>query len=153
MKDPKAWCYTVDSNKRWEHCSPLCSAKPPPVPTQRPQPTPDLGNVAGTRVRDVPEQVPTIDRRSKYDRRGNCLQNCNSRSLNNEISQCGSNGIQCRAPKPQWPAILSWFIPETDQGCRGANCVDIIGDSSQNDCCDDCMLCISQFGAYFLRIL
>ena len=115
MKDPKAWCYTTDSNIRWEYCSPLCSAKPP-VPTQRPQPTPDLSNVAGTRVRDIPEQEPQVDRRSKYDRNGNCLKNCKLRSLSSGISQCGSNGIQCNAPKPHRPAIHSWFtsIPNPD---------------------------------------
>ena len=132
MQDPKAWCYTVDANKRWEHCSPLCSAKPPPVPTQRPQPIPDLSNVAGTRVRDVPEQVPQIEPRSKYNQRGSCLKNCKSRSLSSGISQCGSNGGQCRAPKPHRPSILSWFIPETNQDCQSGQCLDIIGESSQN---------------------
>jgi len=110
VKDPKPWCYTVDPNKRWEHCSPLCSAKPPPVTTQRPQPTQlDFDDVVGTRFRDVPEQVPQFDPRSKYDRNGNCIRNCNSRVFSVGLSQCGENSIdtiswttitiQCKASK------------------------------------------------------
>ena len=117
VKDPKAWCYTVDSHKRWEHCSPLCAGPTPPSDTS-----------TGTRYRDIPEQVPQVDPRSKYDRKGNCLENCISRSLSGDIEQCGP--YECQKPKPHWARILGWFVPEADDACSqsgSAACYDIIG--------------------------
>ena len=117
VKDPKAWCYTVDSNKRWEHCSPLCAGPSPPSDTS-----------TGTRYRDIPEQVPQVDPRSKYDRKGNCLKNCKSRGLAQGIDQCGP--YECQKPKPHWARILGWFVPEADDACSqsgSAACYDIIG--------------------------
>ena len=118
VKDPKAWCYTVDSQKRWEHCSPLCAGSTPPPSDQS----------TGTRFRDIPEQVPTIDRRSKYDQKGRCLKDCKSRSLAAGIDQCGRN--QCQTPKPHWVRILNWFTPETNNDCSTgtSRCFDIFGE-------------------------
>ena len=107
VKDPKAWCYTTDSNKRWEHCNQLCTSPENPD-------DPD-DSVAGTRIRDIPEQVPQVDPRSKYDQKGNCLKNCRSRSLNifnSGIQQCGRN--ECQKPKPHSARIHSWFQPQTN---------------------------------------
>lgn len=118
FKDPKAWCYTIDTKKRWEHCSPLCSGPAPPAPPS--------DSSAGTRFRDIPEQVPQIDPRSKYDRKGNCLKNCKSRSLSAGIEQCGRN--QCAKPKPTYASIWSWFMPQANDDCQKTNtCYDIIG--------------------------
>ena len=104
VKDQKAWCYTTDSNKRWEHCNQLCTSPENPD-----------DSLAGTRIRDIPEQVPQVDPRSKYDQKGNCLKNCRSRSLNifnSGIQQCGRN--ECQKPKPHWPRIHSWIKPQTN---------------------------------------
>ena len=65
VKDPKAWCYTTDSNKRWEHCSPLCTGPDDPNNSDDPDNSDD--SVVGTRFRDIPEQAPHMDPRSKYD--------------------------------------------------------------------------------------
>ena len=122
VKDPKAWCYTVDSSKRWEHCSPLCSGPTPP-------PSPPSDASTGTRYKDIPEQVPQIDPRSKYDRKGNCLENCKSRSLSalSGLEQCGP--YECQKPKPHWPRIFSWFVPEANHACsQSGTCPDIIGE-------------------------
>ena len=124
-KDPKAWCYTVDSNTRWEHCSPLCAGSPP---STDPTPLP-IHESTGTRFKDVAEQIPQIDPRSKYDRNGNCLKNCKSRSLTAVIDQCGRN--DCQEAKPHWARILSWFVPERNHDCsKTGGCFDIIGESS-----------------------
>ena len=117
VKDPKAWCYTVDSKKRWEHCSPLCAGSAP-------LPSP-IHEKTGTRFRDIEEQVPTIDRRSKYDQKGNCLKDCKSMSIMAGIEQCGPN--ECQKPKPHWVRILNWFTEQTNDDCSGAKCYNIFG--------------------------
>ena len=99
VKDPKAWCYTTDSNKRWEHCNQLCTG------LEDPDNSDEL--VVGTRFRDIPEQE--IDPRSKYDQNGNCIKNCRSRSFFTGIQQCGRN--ECLKPKPHLVQIYSWFEP------------------------------------------
>ena len=130
VKDPKAWCYTVDSNMRWEHCSPLCSGPTPTPPLLTRPPSPPSDVSTGTRYRDIAEQVPQIDPRSKYDRKGNCLENCKSRSLSIElepIEQCGP--YECQKPKPHWATIFSWFVPEANHPCsESGSCIDIIGE-------------------------
>ena len=99
VKDPKAWCYTTDSNKRWEHCNQLCTG------LEDPDNSDEL--VVGTRFRDIPEQE--IDPRSKYDQNGNCIKNCRSRSFFTGIQQCGRN--ECLKPKPHLVQIYSWSEP------------------------------------------
>ena len=98
VNDPKAWCYTVDSNKRWEYCSPRCtgsasSTDATPITDASSTdakyeifraPTP-IHPSTGTRFRDVPEQIPQIDARSQYDQNGKCLKNCKSRSYSYKI--------------------------------------------------------------------
>jgi len=123
VKDPKAWCYTVDSKKRWEHCSPLCAGSAPSTEAT-PLPSP-IHEKTGTRFRDIKEQVPTIDRRSKYDQKGNCLKDCKSLSIMAGIEQCGPN--DCQKPKPHWARILNWFTEQTNDDCSGAKCYNIFG--------------------------
>ena len=104
VKDPKAWCYTTDSNKRWEHCNQHCTGLDDPDNSD--------DSVVGTRFRDIPEQVPKIDPRSKYDQNGNCIKNCRSRSLSllgAGVRQCGRN--ECQKPKPHLVQIYSWSQP------------------------------------------
>ena len=101
VNDSKAWCYTIDSNKRWEHCSSVCTGSDDPD-----------DSVAGTRIRDIPEQVPSVDPRSKYDQKGNCLSNCKSRVLMARIEQCGP--YECSKPKPHRVRIHSWSQPQTN---------------------------------------
>ena len=113
VKDPKAWCYTTDSNKRWEHCSPLCTGPDDPNNSDDPDNSDD--SVVGTRFRDIPEQVPHMDPRSKYDQNGNCIKNCRSRShfgIQQEIQQCGRN--ECQKPKPHLVQIYNWSQPSLE---------------------------------------
>ena len=98
VNDPKAWCYTADSNKRWEYCSPRCtgsasSTDATPITDASSTdaeyeifraPTP-IHPSTGTRFRDVPEQIPQIDKRSQYDQKGKCLKNCKSRTFSYKI--------------------------------------------------------------------
>ena len=104
VNDSKAWCYTIDSNKRWEHCSSVCTGSDDPDDSD--------DSVAGTRFRDIPEQVPTVDPRSKYDQKGNCLSNCKARGLMAGIEQCGP--YECSKPKPHRVRIHSWSQPQTN---------------------------------------
>merc|ERR1711962_343720 len=122
--DPKAWCYTVDSKQRWEHCSPMCSGgvkptqRPPSTrpPSTRPHP------LTGKRQVDVEEQIPQIDKRSKYDRNGKCIASCNTRSIvGTEIEQCGR--YDCREEKPHWARILNWLVPDSN-ACHSTNTCD-----------------------------
>ena len=124
VNDSRAWCYTVDSNKRWEHCSLLCAG-----PTPAPSPPSDecTDECTGTRYKDIPEHVPHVDPRSKYDRKGNCLENCKSRGLGQVIDQCGP--YDCQKPKPHWARILNWFVPKANDAClESRSCFDIIGE-------------------------
>ena len=105
VNDSKTWCYTTDSNKRWEHCNQVCTDH---IPTS----TPPTDSIAGTRFRDIPENVPHVDPRSKYDQKGNCFHNCKSRIFGAGIEQCGRN--QCQKPKPRLPRIHSWFQPSAE---------------------------------------
>ena len=98
VNDSKAWCYTTDSKKRWEHCSSVCTGSDDPD-----------DSVTGTRFRDIPEQVPIVDTRSTYDQKGNCLSNCKSRGLMAGIEQCGP--YECSKPKPHRVRIHSWYHP------------------------------------------
>ena len=107
VKDPKAWCYTTDPNKRWEHCNQLCTSPENPDDSENSD-----DSVAGTRIRDIPEQVPQVDPRSKYDQNGNCIKNCRSRGLSAGIEQCGRN--ECQKPKPHLVQIYSWFEPSLE---------------------------------------
>ena len=94
VNDPKAWCYTADSNKRWEYCSPHCTSTDATPITDASftdakyeifrAPTP-IHPSTGTRFRDVPEQIPQIDKRSQYDQKGKCLKNCKSRTFSYKI--------------------------------------------------------------------
>ena len=126
--DPKAWCYTVDSNKRWEHCSSFCENG---SASSKPTPQPDTDQTAtGTRVQDIPENVPTIDPRSKYDLTGNCLGKCKRRGLLGrlgELSQCETD-IKCSTPLPHRPAIHSWPVPEPSECDLSPFCIDDSGE-------------------------
>ena len=98
VADPKAWCYTVDSNKRWEYCSSRCtgsasSTDATPITDASSTdtnyeifraPTP-VHPLTGTRFSDVPEQTPQIDKRSQYDQNGKCLKNCKSQTYSFKI--------------------------------------------------------------------
>ena len=123
--DQKPWCYTVDRNKRWEHCSSICvgSSVPP-----QPSPPPDNDDTAtGTRVRDIPEHVPTMDPRSKYDLTGNCLEKCKRRALPIGLSQCETD-IKCSTQLPHRPAIHSWPVPEPSECDLSPFCIDDSGE-------------------------
>ena len=123
VKDPKAWCYTVDSKKRWEHCSPLCAGSAPSTDAT-PLPSP-IHEKTGTRFRDIQEQVPQIDARSKYAPNGKCLTNCKDTGLMAGIEQCGP--YECQKPKPHWARILNWFTQQTNDDCSGDGCFNIYG--------------------------
>ena len=123
VKDPKAWCYTVDSKKRWEHCSPLCAGSAPSTDAT-PLPSP-IHEKTGTRFRNIPEQVPTIDPRSKYDQQGNCVKDCEPTGFMKGIEQCGPN--QCQKPKPHWARIFNWFTEQTNDNCSSSECYNIFG--------------------------
>ena len=158
VKDPKAWCYTVDPNTRWEECSPRCAGyasstdATPNVVSVTPIHTNTLSPIhtttvspihektvspihantvspihekTGTRFRDIPEQVPTIDPRSKYDQQGNCVKDCEQTGFMKGIEQCGPN--QCQKPKPHWARIFNWFTEQTNDNCASSECYNIFG--------------------------
>ena len=109
--DQKPWCYTVDRNKRWEHCSSICvGSSVPPQPT--PQPDND-DTVTGTRVRDF--ENDNLSPRSKYDQKGNCYKNCLETSFGSagRIHACDDIGIICRPEKrlvsPGRQMPQAWF--------------------------------------------
>ena len=105
--DSKPFCFTTELGEQWEHCN--CKACNLPFQTSTTQTTtegsPTFGTatpstdasstsarfeifrpptpihpLTGTRFRDVPEQIPQIDKRSQYDQNGKCLKNCKSQN-------------------------------------------------------------------------